>query len=269
LAGVPTSVVLLDPRLRIPYTIQYSVGVERQITAKTTLSATYVGSHGIDLFRSIDANAPPPGAILRPDTNVGQERQIQSDGYQKSNALEVTFRGKLARFFNGQVQYTLSKAYNNTSGITYFPGNSFDPAADWARSDNDRRHKFDLLGSMHPTKWLGLGAALSLYSGKPVNVTTGSDNNHDGIVTDRPEGFARNTLHGPGFLNLDLNASHDFVLSKKRKEPRTLTATLNSFNVLNHQNDVTFVGVVSSPFFGRAVAALPPRRMQLNLEYKF
>jgi hypothetical protein len=38
---------------------------------------------------------------------------------------------------------------------------------------------------------------------------------------------------------------------------------------LNHQNDVTLVGVVSSPFFGRAVAALPPRRMQLNLEYKF
>ena len=78
-----------------------------------------------------------------------------------------------------------------------------------------------------------------------------------------------NTLHGPGLINLDLNVSHEFVLSKKRKEARTLAVTINSFNVLNHQNDVTLVGVVSSPFFGRAVAALPPRRMQLNLEYKF
>ena len=269
LADVPTSVVVLDPRLRIPYTIQYSVGVERQMTAKTTLSATYVGSRGIDLFRSIDANAPPLDTVVRPNLSLGQERQIQSDGYQKGNALELTYRGKVSRFFNGQVQYTLSKTYNNTSGITYFPGSSFDPAADWARSDNDRRHKFDLLASMRPTKWFGVGAALSLYSGKPVNVTTGSDDNHDGVVTDRPDGLPRNTLHGPGLINLDLNVSHEFVLSKKRKEARTLAVTLNSFNVLNHQNEVTFVGVVSSPFFGRAVAALPPRRMQLNLEYKF
>jgi len=269
LAGVPTSVVVLDPRTRIPYTIQYSIGIERQVTAKSTLSATYVGSRGIDLFRSIDANAPLPGTALRPNPDLGQERQIQSDGYQKSNALELTFRGKPSKYFNGQVQYTLSKTYNNTSGITYFPGNSLDLAADWARSDNDRRHKFDLLGSMHPTKLFVVGAALSLYSGKPVNVTTGSDDNHDGIVNDRPEGLTRNTLHGPGLVNLDLNVSHDFVLSKKRKEARTLTLSLNSFNVLNRQNDVTYVGVITSPFFGLPVAALPPRRMQLNLEFKF
>ena len=152
------------------------------------------------------------------------------------------------------MQYTLSKTYNNTSGITYFAGSSFDPAADWARSDNDRRHKFDLLASMRPTKWLGVGAALSLYSGKPVNVTTGSDDNHDGIVTDRPDGLPRNTFHGPGLINLDLNVSHDFMLSKKRKEARTLAVTLNSFNVLNHQNDVTFVGV----FLRRSLVAPLP-----------
>src|SRR3984893_2552353 len=197
LADVPTSVVDLDPRARIPYTVQFSIGVERQVTAKSTFSATYVGSRGIDLFRSIDANAPLTGSILRPNADLGQQRSIQSDGYQKSNAMELTFRGKPSKFFNGQVQYTLSKTYNNTSGITYFPGDSFDPAADWARSDNDRRHKFDLLGSMRPTKLFTMGAALSLYSGKPANITTGSDNNHDGIVNDRPAGLSRNTLHAP------------------------------------------------------------------------
>lgn len=269
LEGVPTSVVDLDSRLRIPYTFQYSIGIERQITAKSTLSATYVGSRGIDLFRSVDANAPLPSTVVRPNPDIGQERQMQSDGYQKSNALEITFRGKPSRFFNGQVQYTLSKTYNNTSGITYFPADSFNPSADWARSDNDRRHKFDLLGSMHPSKLFTVGAALSIYSGKPVDVTTGSDENHDGVVNDRPKGFARNTLHGPGLINLDLNISHDFVLSRRPKEARTLAVTLNSFNVLNHQNDVTYIGVISSPFFNMPVAALPPRRMQLNLEYKF
>jgi hypothetical protein len=269
LIPVPSSVVVLDPRLRIPYTVQYSIGVERQVTAKSTFSATYVGTRGIDLFRSVDANAPLPGSVVRPNPALGQERQIQSEGRQKGNALELTVRGRPSKYFTGQVQYTLSKTYNNTSGITYFPANSFDPAADWARSDNDRRHKFDLLGSTRISKLLMAGVALSLYSGKPVNVTTGSDNNHDGIVNDRPPDFTRNILHGPGLIGLDLNLSHDFVLSKKRKEARTLTLSFNSFNVLNHQNDVTFVGVITSPFFGQAVSAQPPRRMQLNLEYKF
>ncbi len=194
----PTSVVVLDPQAGIPYSVQYSLGAERQVTAKSTLSATFVGSRGIDLFRSIDANAPLPDSATRPNPNLGQERFIQSKGYQKSAALEVTFRGKPSRYFNGQVQYTFGKTYNNTSGITYFPANSYDAAGDWARSDNDRRHKFDLLGSTHPTKYFTFGVALSLYTGKPVNVTTGSDNNHDGVVNDRPPGFARNSMPGPG-----------------------------------------------------------------------
>jgi Carboxypeptidase regulatory-like domain len=269
LVGVPTSVVVLDPRARIPYTVQYSMGIERQVTAKSTFSATYVGSRGIDLFRSRDVNAPPPpNFAARPNPSFGQERQIESEGYQKSNSLELTFRGKPSRFFAGQVQYTLGKTCNNTSGITYFPGNSYFASADWARSDNDRRHKFDLLGSTEIAKYFSIGAALSVYSGKPVNITTGADANGDGIYNDRPSSLARNTMHGPGLINLDLNIERDFLLKGKKEGP-TLTVGLNSFNVLNHQNDVTYVGVVSSVYFGKAVAALPPRRMQLNLQFKF
>jgi len=70
-------------------------------------------------------------------------------------------------------------------------------------------------------------------------------------------------------IELDLNLAHDFALSKSRKEARMLTVALNSFNVLNHPNDVTYVGIVTSPFFGYAVAALPPRRMQLDVQFKF
>ena len=81
LAGVPTSEVVLDPRERIPYTVQYSFGIERQVTAKSTFSATYVGLRGIDLFRSRDANAPPPPDFAaRPNPNLGQVRQIESEG---------------------------------------------------------------------------------------------------------------------------------------------------------------------------------------------
>ena len=270
LTGVPTSVVTLDPRERIPYTIQYSAGIERQITPKSTLSATYVGSHGIHVFRSVDANAPLPTAFgARPNPSLGQDRQIQSEGYQKSNALELTFRGTPAKFLTGQVQYTFSKTYNNTTAITFFPANSYDPSADWARSDADRRHKFDLMGSAQAGRFFVFGVALSIYSGKPVNITTGSDDNHDGIINDRPAGVGRNTLPGPGLINLDLSLAHDFLLSKSPEHNKKFTVSLNSFNVLNHPNDITYVGVITSPSFGRAVQAQPPRRFQFDAQFKF
>lgn len=270
IASVPTSVVTLDPHARIPYSIQYGIGIERQLTASSSFAVNYIGTRGIDLFRSIDANAPLPSAYAtRPNAALGQNRQLQSEGYQKSNALELSFRGRPTRFFTGQAQYTLGKTYNNTSGITYFPANSYAPNADWGRSDNDRRNKFDLLGTLSGGKWFDFGTALSLYSGHPVNVTTGNDENRDSLALDRPTGVTRNSLHGPGYINLDLNLSHTVMLTKARKDGPTATLAINSFNVLNHENDVTYVGVVSSPFFGRPVLAQPARRMQLDLELKF
>jgi hypothetical protein len=86
---------------------------------------------------------------------------------------------------------------------------------------------------------------LSLNAAKPVNITTGGDNNQAGILNKRPAGIARNT------------------------EARVITVNLNSFNVLNHPNYVSFIGTQSSPFFGKPVAAQPPRRMQLDVQFKF
>jgi hypothetical protein len=280
-AATPVSIVTLDPRLRIPYVVQYSLGVERQVTEKSTFAVTYIGSRGIDQFRSIDANAPVlvSGTWVRPNTALGQVREMQSEGYLKGNSLELTFRGKPSKYFSGQIQYTLSHTDNNTSGITYFPANSYNPAADWGLSDNDRRHKFDLLASTSPTKFFTMGVALSVYSGKPVNIITGGDENYDGILNDRPVGTGRNTMAGPGTINLDLNVAHDFPLSKAKKEAKVISVSLNSFNVLNHPNYLTYIGVIgcstcnpaipASPNFGKPVAAQSPRRMQLDVQFKF
>ena len=270
LAVVPTGVVILDPHQRIPYTIQYGLGVERQLNQSSSLFVNYIGARGIDLFRSIDANAPtPPTYVARPNPNLGQERELQSEGYLKSNAVEFGFRGRPAKFFSGQARYNLGKTYNNTTDIRYFPANSYAPNADWSRSDNDQRHKFDMLGTLEACKWFNFGTAFSAYSGKPVNITTGNDDNGDGLAIDRPQGVPRNVLHGPGYLELDLNLQHDFPLTKEGSKGPTATLSVNSFNVLNHANDVTYIGVISSPLFGHGVAAQPPRRMQLDIEFRF
>jgi hypothetical protein len=270
LASVPTSIVTLDPQQRIPYAIQYGIGLEQQLNPATSVFANYVGMRGIDRFRSRDVNAPPPPAYAaRPFPNLGQDRQIESEGYLKSNALEFGFRGRPTKFLTGQARYNLGKTYNDSAYIGAFPANSYAPDADWSRSNNDQRHKFDMLASLEAGSWFNFGTALSIYSGKPVNITTGSDDNRDGLAIDRPAGVPRNIMHGPSFIEFDLNAGHDFALSREGKKGPIASLTLNGFNVLNHTNYTTYIGVAGSPFFGRPVEAEPPRRIQLNLQFMF
>ena len=269
-ARYPTSVVTLAPNAIIPYTMQWSAGVERQLTKKSTLSAEWISMRGIHLFRSVDANAPPPPFYAaRPDATLGQDRQIQSEGRMVSNALEVSFRGVLTKYFTGQAQYRLAKTYDDTGGISWFPANSYFPDADWSRSDNDQRNRFTLLGTFNLPQSFQLGTAAILRSAPPYSELLSTDANGDGILNDRPAGVPRNSLHGPTYADVDVRAARKFVLSSRRKEKIVLNAGIGAFNVLNHRNDVAYIGTIGSPFFGRAVAANPPRRMQLNLELKF
>jgi hypothetical protein len=115
-----------------------------------------------------------------------------------------------------------------------------------ARSDLDRRHKLDLLGSSQQRRFFTFGLGPSVYSDLPVNIITGSDNNGDRVTNDRPLNVPRNVMHGPGLINLDLNVSHNLALSKSREHAETLSVLLNSFNVLNHVSDVTYIGVIIS-----------------------
>jgi outer membrane receptor protein involved in Fe transport len=272
LTGQPVSVTQLEPNINIPYLIQYSFGVERQLQKSTTLIVTYLGSRGVDQFRSRDINAPlPPTYATRPDSSIGVLREIESAGRRVSNSLELSLRGNVTRFFNGMAQYRLASSHDNTSGINYFPPNSYDLSGEWARSDFDRRHRLEMLGTLNPGSLFNLGISLSLYSGLPYTLTTGLDEFHTGTANARPTGVARNSLQGPGYVDLNLRWSRDFSLSKGKKKDEGVKATLavDAFNVLNQVNYVSFVSNLRSPFFGQAVAAQPARRLQLSFRVKF
>jgi hypothetical protein len=72
------------------------------------------------------------------------------------------------------------------------------------------------------------GTALSAYSGKPVNVTTGNDENHDGLALDRAADVPRKAMHGPSFIGFDVNLSHDFLLTKDGAKGPVPSLGLNS-----------------------------------------
>jgi outer membrane receptor protein involved in Fe transport len=269
LAAQPSSTVQLAPDISIPATLQYSAGVERQLASKATLSINFVGSRGYDLFRSRDVNAPaPPTYAARPDPARGVVRQIESAGRLTSAALQITIRGQLSRFVNGSAEYSLGRTDNDTGGINWMPPNAYDLSHEYARADFDTRHRVELFGTFTPGRKINLGVSASLATGRPYSLTTGQDLFNTGTANARPAGVGRNTLTGPRFANVDVRWSKDFAIVRGART-HTLSAGVDAFNVLNRVNHSFYVGNLSSPFFGHAIAAQPPRRIQFSLRVRY
>lgn len=268
---LPVSLARLQPGAELPQVFQFSAGIERQLAKRTTLSVQYIGTRGWYQLRSRDANAPlPPSFSSRPDPAVNVLRIIESASRLEGNALELTLRGSLGPRITGQAQYAFGKNLSDTGGVNWFPADSFNPRGEWGRADSDRRHQFNFLGTASLHRWVNLGLSLSLLSGVPFNITTGSDDNHDGLAIDRPAGVARNTGRGPGFIGIDLRWYREFRLRRAAKEAGpSWMFSLDAFNILNHANYQNYLGALSSPLFGKPAGALPPRRLQAGLRFQF
>jgi hypothetical protein len=174
-ATLPLSIVRFAPDLRSPYTIQFNTGVERELKKGLTLSANYINTRGVKLFRSRDINAPIAAPFLvRPDAATGVLRQIESTGHAQTHAMELILRGKINRYFNGTVQYNLGRAYNNTGGINSRPANNYDLTGEWSRADFDEQHRFNILGAFKTGEWINIGMNLYMLTGRHNTIKTGT-----------------------------------------------------------------------------------------------
>ena len=105
--------------------------------------------------------------------------------------------------------------------MNWYPGEQLRPGGEWGRADTDRRHQFNFLGTASLHRWANFGLSVSLLSGIPFNITTGRDENRDGMALDRPPALTRNTGLGPGAAVIDLRWYRDFRLqpSEEGQEP--------------------------------------------------
>ena len=270
-AVLPPSFVELAPNIRTPYQIQYGLSLDRKVGEKGTVSIGGRMNRGVDVYRSIDINAPlPPDYSSRPDPNASQLRQIQSEGTQIGSALDINYRGRFNKRFTGFAWYTWSHYANNTSGIWWFPQNQQDPNADWGPADWEQRNHFGVYGMINPRHLLNLGVGVFANSGKPWTVLTGTDAYGDNLFNARPDGVARNSEIGPDYADLDLRWGYDFKIQPKEldKSP-TIGLSVSSFNVLNHVNGSYVDTTEGSQDFGEVTSAYPPRRMQLAMRFNF
>lgn len=267
--SAPPAIVRFARDLRSPYFINASVSVDRQIANSATLSIAFLHASGKKMFRSRDVNAPAGPGWLRTDAELSVVRQIESSARMSGRSLEISFRGDAGKRLSGMIRYRLGRTYNDTGGIDALPADSLDLSREWARADFDRLHRIHAFAALKLSAWLNLGLAFEAGSGRPYTMTTGQDGNRDGSARDRPAGVPRNSLQGPGELSFDVRWSRDLTFARTGETQHKLSFTVDAFNVINRVNYSSYVGNLSSPFFGLPVSARSARRIQLGVRYRF
>jgi hypothetical protein len=175
-----------DPNSKIPYSLQYNFGVQRELSNNTTFQATYVGSVSRRLWGTVGYNMPLPqnmGPNAQPNgepfpfiggTIQGDENKF----WGNYNAIQ----GQLQRRFSHGVQfiaaYTFSKCLNVDGGeFDNYPQNTYDIAADYGPCQQNFPHLFVFSGVY--TLPFGRGEEFGGGVGKGMNLLIGGWNISD------------------------------------------------------------------------------------------
>ena len=292
----------LDADLRPPASFQMGLEFERQLPRGWRISARQSWTRGWAEIRSRNINAPllEVGILrslaLRPLGTPEDVLQFESSG--RTNG-RVFFIGL---FQTTNKRFTIASGYLNFNFRTNadapytLPQSSYTDAGEWARPFWQARHRVFLSSNISLPFSLRANVSLNAASGAPYNITTGRDNNGDGNFNDRPSvvdvnnsnaiitrfgtldptaingDLPRNAGTNPATVMLDLNFNRTFMIGRGANGNETryrLTINAAAYNALNRANPLGLNGVLASPFFGRANAAAPARRIEFGLRFNF
>jgi outer membrane receptor for ferrienterochelin and colicin len=264
---LPPDISVLDPSNTTPYKNVGSLGVQRQLTPDMAASVDFVYARGYHLLGIRDANAPIDG--VRPDPNVGIAYEIDTEGNSEYLAMQIGFQKRFSNCFSAQLAYNLASNKTDTDGTDIFGSDSYNRGADWGPSLDDIRNTLTA-GVNYQGPWgILLGVGGTFLSGAPYNITTGTDDNGDAQLTDRPEGVGHNSARGDSNWTVNVQLGKAFAIDQTQLE-----LLVQVFNLFNHTNPAGYVGNLSSVNYGEPTRTaealgLGPRSVQVGLRFDF
>jgi len=285
-ASIPSATVA-SPDIQVPQTRSLTLGMSREVLSGLAVSVDYVNTRGQYLFNARDVNWNSATGTRR-NPSWQRVNRYETTGDSWSDALLVSVNRRASGRIPGfSVAYTLSKATRN---VEDFGSTAQDPnnvAAEKALATQDRRHQ--VVAQVTWTLPLGIqiGTLIQARTGRPVNITTGLDNNGDSNFNDRPDlvdpngnlwsastynrsftgrvgNLPRNYATGPSFFQADLRLSKIFRFTGRRVE-----LFAEAFNLTNLRNDNNQTSSMSSSNFGRVTSWNSPRQVEFGARFDF
>jgi hypothetical protein len=213
--------VTIPPNVHATYMMQWSLSYSRQLAKNWLATASYIGNRTNHILGASDINTPTPSPTAtsasaneqarRPLTLInatqgayyGSILQTDDGANASYNALLIRLEHRLSSHVSMLTNYTWSHCISDydfngelSSDSSYYQ-NPLNRDAERSDCNFDRRQVFNLSMSAisgglssgivrRLTKDWEVAPLVSLYSGQPLNITTGSDVSLTGIGLDRP-----------------------------------------------------------------------------------
>ena len=301
LQRLPGSKYVLAPDVSMPMRAMANIGVVQRLTPMISANVGYSRTRAWDRWRGMNINAPGPDGV-RPDPSLGNVTQVESTGGMRGDTVNAGMSMNVpGRRLFATAHYVFTRQENNTDGAFSVPADSRNPDAEWGPATGLGRHMISSMLTTTLFSRIRVGLNTTIRSAGPYNVTTGRDDNGDAVFNDRPDGVGRNSARGRGMWDVSGRVAYAFGFGER--PPATATGVgpqmmvvragegadaLSAFggagaenkririelfatasNMFNTVNPVGFSGVMTSPFFGQATAALPGRRIDVGMRVGF
>lgn len=183
---------VVDPNWKNAYSIQYTLGIQRQLTGTTVFDIAYVGNHGVKVTTSPRVNRPDrvTGLLPREDFTA-RFRFYQSNDSTTYHSLQTSLKKRFSDNLTFNMNYTWASNMAYSSGdlscCLIEPWSLTDLANNRAPTNYHIRHRYTLdfvydipvpdgLGGV-ARRILGdwqIGGILTLRTGNPLNIFQGS-----------------------------------------------------------------------------------------------
>lgn len=283
--AVPTRPVVYTKSddLHMPYSFVMSLGYERALSGHLFAIGQYQVTRGVDLLRLRN--------IADADVSVSKAArsvlQFESTGRSLHHEMMLGLRSHFSGAFTVYGNYTVGKKYSDTDGPYTVAADSLHPASEYGAAADDQRQQLLAGATLHVFSGLLIDSTATFASGRPFNITTGSDNNGDTVFTDRPsfasasDGNAVATKYG--LLDPDAQPGEVIIPRNYGREPKQVNVnlavsknvydqvavTVDAENLLNANLLYGSNGVLTSPTFGIPNQAKNARRVELTIRYSF
>jgi hypothetical protein len=121
-----------DPNLKLPYTMQWNVAIERSLGTTQSLSATYLGSVGRRLLQTeVDDNI---------NQNISNAYLVSNQGTSDYNALQLQFQRRVSHGLQALASYTWAHSIDTASDTYTIFARAIGANPNRGSSDFDVRH---------------------------------------------------------------------------------------------------------------------------------
>jgi len=264
--------------VKMPYSWQSSIGLQRQVGDSTTVQADYVwvGGRGNEQFFNTNLTYDPATGVNFPWTDISKrrwaDRGIVSQVFSLRNSNYHAMETSVSKRFSNRWQASVAYTYARTTDCDASPVfDAFPVPADIGGEcglDADFNHRMVFNGIWNLPYDVQLSGLFTYRSAARSQETWGQDIRNNGSTSGRlrPDGtiIARNGFIGDDIRRADIKIQRAFQLGGNRR----IQGSIEAFNLFNTAS-YSFVTNQASASYLSHTSGGDPRTLQLGLRFEF